>query len=535
MKKQCLNFIFLFLFSGLFAQESIEIKVDATKKLGKLEPFWASQIIHPTEYLLTTWGEDFLHLLKETGAARQYIRIYNQPENAIRVATDGTISYDWSDFDKMADLILATGNKLKVVIFSMPEPIAAHPEWKRRREIGAILYPSPPKDYKLWEECCSDFMEHVVEKYGLAEVKQWTFRCWNEPDHKGFWYPQDLEQYCKLYDYFAKAVKGVNPELRIGGPALTSTGTYENPENLRYFLNHVSKGNNYATGETGAPIDFIALHTYAGSGAAGGPGREFPALEYFLEMQNNYANMRDEFPKLKNMPIHVEEWGISSGGTKGVSVEPKADVRNSQYGAAFLTAWVTKHVEMKQVNDRNFESFTLCTSGYEGKRSHDFMGFRTLHTRSGFHKPLLNAYKMLDKLADEMVPVSLDDDAGHVMGFATKSEDKITFIVCNFQNDKIQNDGNSYKVTLHIETGWKSSEKVILNHWRIDEKHSNSYTAFKEIGKPEVPNPIQIDKIKSKMGLELMESPLELKTEQLMEIKFVLPCNAVSLIEIKKI
>ncbi len=79
------------------------IRVDATISLDKLEPFWASQIIHATEFLPTEWGRNYVQTLQETGAEQQFIRIYNQPENAIWVDEDGKIFYDWSHFDEMAD------------------------------------------------------------------------------------------------------------------------------------------------------------------------------------------------------------------------------------------------------------------------------------------------------------------------------------------------------------------------------------------------------------------------------------------------
>jgi hypothetical protein len=82
----------LFLACGMSAVAEVEIQVDATRAIGNLEPFWASQIIHPTERLLTDEGADLLRLMAETGAARQFVRIYNQPEEAIRVAEDGSIS-----------------------------------------------------------------------------------------------------------------------------------------------------------------------------------------------------------------------------------------------------------------------------------------------------------------------------------------------------------------------------------------------------------------------------------------------------------
>lgn len=526
--------LFLFLMSSTFPPRSIQVKVDATRTTGKLEPFWASQIIHPTEFLLTEWGKNFVNLLKESGAAREYIRVYNQPEAAIRISADGKISYDWGRFDEMADIILSTGNKVKVVFFGMPYELAVHPDAVRRRPYGALVCSSPPKDYKQWEELCADFTRHVIKKYGINEVKQWTFRCWNEPDGASFWYKGDLNEYLKLYDYFAKGVKGVHPDIKIGAPALTSTGTYNKPENFRFFLEHVTNGKNHATGETGSPVDYLAIHTYGGNSAGGGPGRDYPEVDYIMEQQKLYADMRDEYPKLKNMPLHVEEWGVSSGGVTGVDKKPTADVRNSEYGAAFLATLVAEHVKMRQENDRKIEAFTFCSSGYEIIPTRDFMGYRTFDTKNGFQKPILNAYRMLNKLAGDLAIVTLNTSNKHVSAFATHDTKKITIIVANFQNDRINNDGNSYPINLNIDSRWKPGTKLTFNHWRIDKDHSNAYTVFKEIGSPELPNPLEIDAVKKRMYLEMLEPSRQITAKDLSDINFELPCNSVSLIEIIK-
>ena len=293
-------------------------------------------------------------------------------------------------------------------------------------------------------------------------------------------------------------------------------------------------GKNYATGEIGAPIDFIAVHTYGGSGGGAGPGRKSPEVDYLIEQQIRLADIRDEYPKLKNIPIHVEEWGESSGGTTGVSTKASADIRNSQYGAAFLTAWVERHVRMRQEHDRKIEKFTFCSSGYEKIPEYDFMGYRTLDTKNGFHKPILNAYKLLYKLAPEMVPVVTGKSDGNVTAFATRDSKRITIVVTNYQDERIDNDGKAYPVVLTIDPQWKAGTKVTLKHWRIDETHSNAYSAFKKLGSPKLPNPIEIDAIRNKMGLELLDNQISKQAGELKDIEFQLPCNAVSLIEIIK-
>jgi xylan 1,4-beta-xylosidase len=532
MRIKLLAFIaFILLFNGSsLPDRNVYVNIDATKSISNLEPFWASQIIHATEFLPTEWGRDYVKVLKETGAAQQFIRIYNQPENAIRVDEKGTISYDWSRFDEMANIILSTGNKLKVVIFAMPPEIAAYPESGRKRPYGAVVCTSPPKDYKLWEEMISDFMQHVIDEFGLAEVKQWHFRCWNEPDLEGFWYQGDLNEYLKLYDHFAKAAKDVSPEIRIGGPGLSSTKTFKEPENFRFFLEHVVNGKNHATGERGSPIDFLSIQTYGGHAARGGWQREFPEVDFIMENQLRLADIRDSYPTLLNVPIYVDEWGVTAAGGKGVDSEPMADIRNSQYASAFFATLVGRHVAIRQHGNRNIGTFVYCAMN-DAVPERDFMGHRKLISKHGFHKPILNAYKLLYKLAPELVQVHTGANP-HITAFATRDADRITIVVTNFQNDQIYNEGRSYPITLNFKTGWYPEDHVNLKHWRIDEEYSNSYTAFKEIGSPKLPNPLEVDAIKKRMDLELFNEPVQLKVKDLTSMNFELPCNGVSLIEI---
>jgi len=400
-----------------------------------------------------------------------------------------------------------------------------------RRPTGAKVCISPPKDYLQWEALCADFTRHVIAKYGGDEVTQWTFRCWNEPDI-GFWHNKDLPEYLKLYDYFAKGVKSVCPDIMIGGPALTSTGTYTKPHNFTFFLDHVAKGTNHATGEIGSPIDFLSVHTYGGSGGGGGPGRKYPAVDYLIEQQFRYAEMRDKYPGLRNIPIHVEEWGESSGGSKGIETRASAVIRNSEYGAAFLVSWVERHIRIRQESDRNIRAFTFCASGYERPPKKDFMGYRTLHTKSGFHKPILNAYKLLARMAEELVKVEGCPVEGSVAVFATRDAEKVTVVLVNYQADQIENNGASQTVSLNVKTAWPQGTSLRLRHWRIDHAHSNAFTAFKEAGSPENPTAEEIAKIKSRMGLELLEPEKKISVGELDRMLVEMPCNAVSLLEI---
>jgi hypothetical protein len=70
------------------------------------------------------------------------------------------------------------------------------------------------------------------------------------------------EEFYKLHDYAIAAVRRALPTARVGGPDSAGAGG-KFTEN---FLQHVVHGQNYATGQTGTPTDFLSFH------AKGSPG-----------------------------------------------------------------------------------------------------------------------------------------------------------------------------------------------------------------------------------------------------------------------
>ena len=46
---------------------------------------------------------------------------------------------------------------------------------------------SPPKDYAAYKQFIQAVVQHCVDRYGAADVGQWYWEIWNEPDYPGFW------------------------------------------------------------------------------------------------------------------------------------------------------------------------------------------------------------------------------------------------------------------------------------------------------------------------------------------------------------
>lgn len=512
----------------------VVVSVDATKAVGPNDPFWASLVFHPTEYLSTEWGEEHLRLLAAGGAARKYVRIYNQPEDAGALKPDGTVGYTWDHFDKRADMILKAGARPLVAFYSMPPQIAAKVETFRKRSFldGKKIYIGPPKDYRLWQEMCADFTRHVIAKYGKAEVVKWRFTCWNEPDLSGFWHKADLPEHQKLYDYFAEGVKSVCPEVPIGGPSMSSSNIYKNPDLFRGFLEHIAKGTNHATGKTGSPIDYISIHTYGGHGGAGSSVSKYPSVEYLLDQDLRLAKIRDEFPTLRNVPMTVAEWGVTSSGGTGMSQQPIAEVRNQPYAAAFLAAMVARRIELQRTDDPRLGDMFICLSGYEKKRERDFEGKRTVQTLHGFDKPILNGYRILAKLGADLVACRAEPAGKDLLAVASRDGDKrIAVMIVNYKSDRIDSGGPDRTVELKVQSPWPKGAAAELRHWRIDQSHSNAYAVFCQMGRPKEPTADEIAKIKQRMGLEMMGDAEKVTVGETIDLKVMMPQNAVSVLE----
>jgi xylan 1,4-beta-xylosidase len=48
---------------------------------------------------------------------------------------------------------------------------------------------SAPRDFAQWERFIGDFVQLIVDRYGIATVQQFRFEAWNEPAYCGFYCP----------------------------------------------------------------------------------------------------------------------------------------------------------------------------------------------------------------------------------------------------------------------------------------------------------------------------------------------------------
>ena len=170
--------------------------------------------------------------------------ILHDDNRVVTRAADGGLAFDFSAVDALYDQLLEIGLRPVVELSFMPAAIARDPEQTVFVYRGII---SPPRDWTEWHDVVAALASHLVERYGIDEVAHWAFEVWNEPNLEVFW-SGTPEEYLRLYDESARAIKSVDPRLRVGGP---STAAGEWVESLaRYAAQH------------GVALDFASTHTY---------------------------------------------------------------------------------------------------------------------------------------------------------------------------------------------------------------------------------------------------------------------------------
>ena len=521
------------------AQEPVLLRVHTEQTQGPLPRFWTFFGYDEPNY---TYMKDGCKLLSELSAlspAPVYVRTHNLlttgdgkaalkwgSTNAYTEDSNGRPVYDWTIVDRIFDTLLERKMKPLVEIGFMPKALSVKPEpyqhqFEPGKQYGSIFtgWAYPPKDYAKWGELVYQWVRHCVEKYGRAEVETWLWEVWNEPNI-GYWQGTP-EEYHKLYDYSADAVKRALPTARIGGPHSTGPRSERAAQFLRDFLTHAVRGKNYATGSVGAPLDYIGFH------AKGAPrvvdGSVVMGSEAQLGDLAKGFEVVASFPELKNKPIIIGESDPEGCAACPERAYPQNGYRNGTLYASYTAAIFPHHLDLASRAGVNLMG--AVTWAFEFEDQPYFDGFRDLAT-NGIDKPVLNVFRMFGLMSGDRV--AAETKAG-VYSYASRDARSAAVLLTNYHDS--EKAGPAANLDLEI-TGLPAG-RLLLEHFRIDQAHSNSFEAWKKMGSPQKPDPQQYAALEAAGHLQMLESPRWVtSTGGPIKGSFPLPRHAVSLVRI---
>ena len=560
-RRHILLSVVILLLTGQFgwpqqASQSVNIQVRLDQPDGQLSPVWNYFGYDEPNYTYAPNGKKLLGELAALNVVPTYIRTHNLlttgdgsaslkwgSTNVYTLDASGHPIYSWVILDQIFDTFHAAGVKPLVEIGFMPKALSTHAEPYRHDfphdKVGDIYtgWAYPPNDYQKWSELIFQFVHHLRERYGDDEVKTWLWEVWNEPDI-GYW-KGTPEEYFKLYDFSVDAVLRAFPEARIGGPDTTGPGNDKAAGFLQAFLEHCARGKNYANGKVGSHLDFISFHpkgspTWQADHVQMGISRQLAAI------QRGFSIVAS-FPKWKQTPIILGESDPEGCAACSAEKNPQNLYRNGALYGAYTVEVLNKILTLARQEHVNL--LGVVTWAFEFENQPYFAGFRELAT-NGVDKPVLNAFRMLGLLGNERVKVTSSaglaaDDVVHsgvrampdINAIATRRNREIEVLVWNYHDDDVPFPAS--QINLEIDGLPTDAKRALLEHFRVDANHSNSFTAWKEMGSPQSPSESEYKRLESAGQLQLLNSPTWIDTQQgSVQLQFTLPRQSLSLVRV---
>jgi xylan 1,4-beta-xylosidase len=532
---------------------AVHIDVGADHETGEQPPIWNYFGYDEPNYTYAPNGKKLLQELVALSPVPVHIRAHNLftsgdgtgslkwgSTNVYTEDANGKPVYDWKIIDRIFDTYKEAGVKPLIELGFMPEALSVHPEpYRHNFPQGSIFtgWAYPPKDYGKWAELVFQFTKHLQERYGDAEVRSWLFEVWNEPDIP-YW-KGTREEYFKLYDYSSDAVKRALPEAHVGGPDATGPGSPNAVEFLRAFLEHCAHGQNYATGKQGSPLDFVSFHP------KGAPkfqdGHIIMGLRRHLEVVEQGFEIVKSFPEWKDKPVILGESDPEGCAACSPVTHPEDGYRNSSLYAAYTAETLHQIEALAERNQINFQGAVTWAFEFEGQPY--FAGHRALAT-NGIDKPVLDGFRMfgllhgprLEVKSSGSVPTDeiLKSGVGgqeDVSAVATREQRQITVLVWNYHDEA--GTSGATPVVLNLTGVAAEVDRALVEHFRVDDTHSNAYTAWLGMGSPQSPSEDQLTKLEEAGQLQLLSSPAWTNIRDgAVTLKFDLPQEGLSLLRI---
>ncbi|WP_426017918.1 GH39 family glycosyl hydrolase [Brevundimonas sp. DWR2-3-1b1] len=430
------------------------------------------------DYPGTTIREEALAQLKtvrdELGF--RYIRFHDifHDDMGVYREVDGRPVYDWTRVDQLYDRFLGIGIKPFIELGFTPDAMKTSDQtifyWK-----GNTSHPQPEK----WTGLIDAFVRHLIDRYGAEEVRSWYFEFWNEPNLDGFWERADQAAYFDYYGRTVRAIKAVDPTLRVGGPS--TAGAAWVPEFLAYADQHQ------------LPVDFVTTHTY---GVEGG------FLDEKGEGDNKLSRAPDavvsdvrkvrgeiEASTRPGLPLFFTEWSTS--------YNPRDPIHDDYFGASYI---LTKLRESEGlVQGMSYWAFSDLFEE-PGPQTKPFDGGFGLMNPQGIRKPTFFAYKYLNSLGDRELAT------GDAQSIAALKGDTVQVLAWRYElpDQPISNRPFFRQVRepaaaapLRIEVGGLRPGVHTASVRRVGFKANDAYTAYLEMGSPAALSDAQLGELQA--------------------------------------
>ena len=411
---------------------------------------------------------------------------------------DGKTStfYNFTYLDRIMDTYLENGIRPFIELGFMPEGLKSGEQtifyWK-----GNV---TPPVSYEKWAELITNTLNHLIDRYGRDEVITWPIEVWNEPNIP-FW-AGTMEEYFKLYDYSARAVKSVDERIQIGGPAICGIDT---ERWLRGFFEFCINNN--------SPLDFITRHCYTANDPTNRGHYIYHTMReptIMIEELKETRKIMADYPPIANMPLHITEFNTS--------YVPLCPVHDTDYNAAFIARILSEAGEY--ADSYSYWTFSDVFEEMDVPKAVFHGGFGLLALNS-IKKPTFYTFEFFSNAGEEML--YRDDNL-----IVTKSGNKYVIIGWNWHDmrDHKQSPDIDYVLTLP-----SIGKQAHLLRKDVGGEHGNPLKTWSNMGKPRSLSKEQVRILKAS-GEPLQTDEKLFEQNGNYEVKVTISCNHLCMLEI---
>ncbi|MCL2248230.1 MAG: xylan 1,4-beta-xylosidase [Oscillospiraceae bacterium] len=414
------------------------------------------------------------------------------------------VEYNFTYVDMIIDDYLSLGLKPFIELGFMPKALASGEQTVFYWE-GNV---TPPSDYEKWADLVIATVSHWIERYGEEEVLSWPMEVWNEPNLEVFWENADMDEYFKLYEVSARAVKKVNPKIRVGGPSICGV---EDEHWLKSFLEFTSKND--------VPLDFVTRHCYATEPADYIPHyayQKLSSLSYIPDELRVSRDIIDSFPAYRGMEMHITEFNTS--------YSPRNPLHDTNLNAAYIAYLLS-------VMGDTCASYSYWTFGdvfeEQGIAFTPFSGCFGLLTNGSIPKPTYWTYEFFSKIGTDAV----SRGKSHIITKEKSkiNDDEIFHIVA--WNPVDGEDKTCLKLNFSIEA--TDGEYYIFSRL-VDEDVCNPLKSWIDMGSPPTLNKKQLSQLKDCATPAISTQRLSVEAG-LLELDVKLNANAICHYEVVKV
>jgi len=358
---------------------------------------------------------------------------------------NGKPFYSFFNVDVIYDFLLSIGMKPIIELSFMPEDMASGNDTIFHYK-GNI---TPPKNYDDWANLLIEFARHLIARYGLDEIRTWYFETWNEPNC-AFW-TGSQEDYWHLLKVTFDAIKSVDSQLKVGGPATCQSGWLSST--LAFC-----KANNVS-------LDFVSTHEY--------PTDVTPTTRGILKKVMTKARQ-----EVGNMPLFYTEYN------DGLYDSPP--YHDAPFASAFA---VFNALDLQGLPD--LLSWWTFSDIFEegGFDSTPFQGGYGLQNINGIPKPAYRAFELLHHSGTHQVSVTAMNTSATAGIIVTKTSNMFQIIAFNHNVPDAPIKTETLCITV---SGVNTRNFKGADLHRIDDTHANAPPLWVKMGKPQYLTDAQI-------------------------------------------